>query len=428
MSDRDLLAALFREGIAAVDAEICVRRALERHDPGPARFRVLAVGKAASGMARGARLALGERILGGCVTTKRGHAQPVGGLSTCEAGHPLPDAQSVAAAQQALGVARSVTAGEHLLVLLSGGASALWAAPAAPLTLEHKRVTHEALLRSGVDIRGLNTVRKHLSQIKGGGLRRAAPLCPSLTLAISDVQDDPPAWIGSGPMSADSSTFDDALRVLRAADVVATVPAAVCRHLEAGAAGLLPETPKPGDRIFAGAEYRIVAGLQDALDALAKAGEATGMRVRQLGAVLYGEARTLAVRLAREAREARAQGVDLLIAGGEPTVRVRGSGRGGRAQELALAFALEIADALDVTALFAGSDGSDGPTDAAGGLVDASTSVRARGRGLDARAHLENNDAYTLLEASGDLFITGPTGTNVTDFALIRASSQRRLG
>ena len=424
MTDATLLVEVYRSALVAVDAETCVRCSLERDDPGAGPFLVLAAGKAACAMARGAQTALGSRSVGGRVVTKDGHAFAVSGLEVREAGHPLPDERSVCAAGEVLDLARVCGGSRRLLVLLSGGASALWSAPAASLGLGEKRLTSELLLRAGADIRALNTVRKHLSRIKGGGLARAAQPAALLTLALSDVEGDAPDLIGSGPTAADPSSYAQALAVLRSSGVEREVPCAVRAHLEAGAAGDRAETLKPGDPLLERLEYRLVASLDDALAAAARCAKERGLRVRNLGPVLYGEARELARMLAREVRRARAGGAELLIAGGEPTVRVRGDGRGGRAQELALALALETRSEGGLTALCAGTDGTDGPTDAAGALIDEGSLARAQALGLDARAHLEHNDSYSFLRATGDLFVTGPTQTNVTDLALIRIRCQ----
>jgi glycerate-2-kinase len=240
-----------------------------------------------------------------------------------------------------------------------------------------------------------------------------------LTLAVSDVEGDPPETIGSGPSAPDPTRFADALRVLEDLSIRERVPVRVVDHLEAGAAGRYPETPGQDDPRFARARYEIVACLDDALTAAVEAGQSRGLRVQRLEQPLRGEARYCARELAGQLRRASEQGVQLLVVGGEPTVTVLGAGVGGRAQELALAFALELRDSPGVTALFAGTDGSDGPTDAAGAIVDAGTLARAAEAGLDARDVLRRNDSHTLLRATGDLLITGPTQTNVTDLGLI---------
>jgi glycerate-2-kinase len=370
-------------------------------------------------MAEGAISVLGSRVRGGLVVTKEGHGRGVAGLEVQEAAHPVPDDRSVRAATTALRTAEGLGSGDTLLLLISGGASSLWASPVEGLNLDNKRRVTEMLLRSGVDIAALNAVRKHLSRIKGGGLARVAHPAPVATLAVSDVRGDRVDVIGSGPAAPDPTSFADAIRVLRDAGLLETVPAAVRTHLSEGAAGRRLETPKSGDPVFDKVRHRTVSNLEDALRTAAGEAESRGLRVWSLGACLYGAAREEARRLALEIPRARERGADLLIAGGEPTVRVRGGGRGGRAQETALAFALAISGEA-VTALFAGTDGTDGPTDAAGAVVDGGTVARARNLGLDPAAHLDANDAYPLLEATGDLIRTGPTDTNVTDLALVR--------
>jgi glycerate-2-kinase len=339
-----------------------------------------------------------------------------------EAGHPLPDARSVAAAAEALDLAAGAAPPAQLLVLLSGGASAIWCAPAAGLTLADKLATTDALLRSGAEIAELNSVRKHLSRIKGGRLALAAGTRELLTLAISDVRGDHPDQIGSGPTVADPTRYADALDVLRRHGIASQVPVAVRSHLEAGAAGAREETPKS----IGHGRFRVVASLAQALEAAVERARALGRRVSNEGAFAYGEVGEVARDLAQRVRRAARAGVEVLVGGGEPVVRVRGPGRGGRAQELALRLALELdgEPELAFSALCAGTDGSDGPTDAAGGLVDAHTLERAARRGLAARAALERSDSYALLDAAGALLRTGPTQTNVADVVLVRVAER----
>ncbi len=423
MSERELLVRVHTAALAAVHAGKAVQDALAASDP-PGRFRVLGAGKASCAMARGALAALGSRIAGGWVVTKDGYGFPVPPIEVLEASHPIPDERSVDAADRALRCAQTLGDSETLLALISGGASSLWCAPVAGVRLSDKQAVTRALLEAGAEISEINTVRKHLSRIKGGGLLAAEGPAAVLTLAVSDVAGDVPDQIGSGPTVPDPTTFAEALSVLRNRGVAASVPPAVRRHLERGVAGDLPETPKPGSGRNEGSEFRVVACLEDALEAARSEAELQGQRVRLLGPILYGEARALARSLSDRARQLRDEGGGFLIAGGEPTVRVRGSGRGGRCQELALAFALELAGEGGITALFAGTDGSDGPTDAAGAFADAGTLERAGARGVDPSAHLERNDSHPLLQATEDLYLTGPTQTNVTDLALIHIRSR----
>ena len=305
-------------------------------------------------------------------------------------------------------------------MLLSGGASALWCAPAAGISLAEKRALGETLLRSGMAIGALNTVRKHLSAIKGGGLVRAAAGRRVHVYAVSDVPGDSLSEIGSGPASPDPTRFRDALDVLRAHRLERGLAPSVHAHLERGAAGGIEETLKPGDALAALCAGRVVASLDDALAAVLRAAKARGLRAHSLGRALDADVADLAPRLAVEVRRARADGLDLLVAGGEPTVTVRGSGRGGRAQELAVRLALELAGESSWTALCAGTDGSDGPTDAAGAWADPESLSRAASLGFEPRARLASSDVHPMLDTAGDLFRTGPTETNVADLLLVR--------
>jgi hydroxypyruvate reductase len=417
VSRRALLEQLFRAALDAVDGERAVARALSADAADDRPLFAVGAGKAACAMAQGAVSALRERLGGGLVVTRDGYGFEVARFEVLEAAHPLPDARGAAAAERTLERLRTLDPAADLLVLLSGGASALWTAPVAGVALAEKRELTDRLLRAGAPIEALNAVRKHLSRIKGGGLARAAGGRRVLTLALSDVAGDRLDVIGSGPTAPDPSTYADALDALERFRV--EVPASIRHHLTAGAAGRHPETPGPGDPLFERVEHRIVAALGDAIQGAADAAAARGLGASVLGRVLEGEARDCAERLAKRARSHTGGNLQLLVGGGEPTVTVRGAGRGGRAQELALAFALAIEGASGIAALFAGTDGSDGPTDAAGAIVDGSSVARARAAGLDPRAHLDRNDSHPLLAATGDLLVTGPSRTNVTDLALI---------
>lgn len=420
MSARALLAALHAAALEAVHAGRALERALEADDPGAGPFLLLAAGKAGCAMAEAAISVLGPRIVDGAVTTKDGHARGIGRLEVREAAHPLPDARSQAAANDALARAGAPGRAEQLIVLISGGASALWCAPAAGITLAEKRALTETLLRSGMAIGEVNAVRKHVSSIKGGGLVRAAAGRRVRVYAVSDVPGDALSEIGSGPASPDPTRFRDALDVLHAHRVEHGLAPSVRAHLERGASGKIEETTKPDDALAALCEGRVVASLDDALAAVLRGAEARGLRSRSLGRALDADVADLAPRLAVEVRRARANGLDLLVAGGEPTVTVRGSGRGGRAQELAVRLALELANEPGWTALSAGTDGSDGPTDAAGAWADPESLARAGALGFEPRSRLAASDVYPMLDAAGDLFRTGPTQTNVADLLLVR--------
>jgi glycerate-2-kinase len=419
--------------LAAVDAGAAVGRAVERLDGDLVlcgvplargqRVRLLAAGKAAAAMAAAFEAVAGEDIAGGLVITKDGHGIPLARSVLREAGHPLPDARSEAAAREALALVAGAGPGDALVVLLSGGASSLLACPAPELGLADLAATTSALLAAGAGIEELNAVRKHLSAVAGGRLGRAAACARVDVLAISDVPDDRLDVIGSGPFVPDPSTFADALDVLERRGLLKSVPARVVAHLEAGRRGERPETPKPGDARLARVRTTLLATNATALDAAAAEAARLGMRPLLVSGSLAGEARVAGRRLAALAAAidpaAAAARRLCLLAGGETTVTVRGAGCGGRSQELALAAAGVLDGREGIALLAAGTDGSDGPTDAAGAFADAGTLARARARGLDAGAALAANDSNGFFAAEGGLLVTGPTRTNVMDLVLL---------
>jgi hydroxypyruvate reductase len=427
---------ILEAGIAAADPRAAVLRALscdgellrvaggETVELGAVgRVWIVGAGKAAAGMARGALHVLGDRVEGGTITVPAGGpARRLPGIDVWAASHPVPDTHGLAGAGAALEIARAAGEDDLVLCLLSGGASALWPAPPAGVSLSDLRATTELLLRAGAPIADVNAVRKHLSRIAGGWLARAAAPARLVTLAVSDVVGSAPDAIGSGPTVPDPTTFRDALEVLRRREV--DVPPAVRAHLQRGDLGEAPETPKPGDPAFARASFRVVASNRDALAAAAEEAERLGYRTTVVGDDMEGEAREVAAEVAALAWGAHAEGESArapaaFLLGGETTVTVRGSGRGGRSQELALAAALEIEGEPGVVVAAVGTDGRDGPTDAAGGMVDGETTARGGAAGVEARDALARNDAHTFLRASGDLVVTGPTGTNVNDLVLV---------
>jgi glycerate-2-kinase len=385
-----------------------------------------AFGKAAGGMAQAAGDVLGGRLREGIVLAPHGTAVPGGlhrSLRLRRGRHPVPDREGVAATLEIRDMASRLGAEDLFLVLVSGGGSSLLTAPAPGLSLEDKIAATETMLRAGIPIAGVNTVRKHLSLVKGGQLARAAHPARTVTLAISDVIGDPPHVIASGPTVADPSTFDAALEALAGAGLLEETPPSVLRRLRRGAAGLEEETVKEGDSSLAGGLYRVVANNGAAVTSVVRGAREAGWVGIEVTESLRGEAAEAGRVLAREAlrrRESLPDGERLCLAGGgETTVTVRGGGVGGRNQELALSFALEVAGQGGITLLSLGTDGIDGPTDAAGAVVDGETVPRALSLGLDPARALRENDSYTLLDAVGCLVRTGPTGTNVMDLQVI---------
>jgi glycerate-2-kinase len=423
------LEEIFREALSSVDAASVVRLAVERRGSvlrvggralaSSERVVLLAAGKAAWSMAGAFEQRAGDRLATGLVVTKDGHVGPRLRSACREAAHPVPDARCEAAAREALSLVERARPEDVLCVLLSGGASSLLACPAPGLELEHLAATTRALLAAGADIGELNVVRKHLSDVSGGWLARRAAARRIELLVISDVPGDRLDLIGSGPCTADPSRFADALEVLERRGVLTDLPEAVRRHLEAGARGERAETPKPGDPALARVRAHVLACNRDAVEAARDAAVRRGLATRVVSVPLEGEAREAGRRLVELALRARGGEPLCLVAGGETVVTVRG-GRGGRNQELALAAALALDGGPQATLLAAGTDGSDGPTDAAGAFADAGTVERGRRAGRDARAALRDNDAHGFFAAEGGLFVTGPTGTNVMDLALLR--------
>jgi glycerate 2-kinase len=428
---RARLLSLFDAAVAAAHPDVC----LPAHLPVPpngGRIIVVGAGKAAAAMAVVAerhyrKLGALDRV-SGFTTAPHGTAEALPGdrprvLGIVSARHPTPDAGGVEAAERTLALVRAAAANDLVLVLLSGGASSLWPAPAAGLDLAAKTALTRGLLKSGADIYEMNTVRRHVSRIKGGRLRKVTP-ARMLTLAISDVPGDEPATIGSGPTVPDATTLADARAVLarrgpRMKALGFEVPAVVASILSDAA----NETPKPDDPAFASAEFRIIATPADALAAAAAVARSAGYDVVDLGASVTGEAREVAQAHARLAHEARAAGRRVaILSGGELEVTVRNAkGRGGRSQEYALALAIAIADTPGIAALAADTDGIDGGeghiNDPAGALVDRQTAGGPRL--ADAQNYLDNNDATTFFAAAGGLIVRGPTHTNVNDFRAI---------
>jgi glycerate 2-kinase len=379
-------------------------------------------GKAARAMGDTALLTLWGLVGDGVLAVPRGAGVSPGPVRFLEAGHPVPDIGSFAAARDILAVLENAGENDLVVALISGGGSAMISAPAHGVTAEQKGEVSRLLLRAGADIASFNTVRKHLSEVKGGLLARAAYPATVWALLLSDVPDDDPSVVASGPFAPDPTTYADAIGVLERYGLLYAVPAAARWHLSEGAAGKVPETPKPGDPVFRNVTCAFVGTNRTAMDAAARAAEEEGAEVVLLPGFLHGEARECAKAFCSRLRAAAvalpAGRSVTLIAGGETTVHVRGNGKGGRSQEFALAAAIDLAEQEQIAVLAGGTDGVDGPTDAAGAYADGTTVARAGTLGMSARGHLENNDAYPLFHALGDLVVTGPTGTNVTDLAM----------
>jgi glycerate 2-kinase len=388
------------------------------------RIFVIGAGKASAAMARAVERVLGRQISGGLINVKYGHTAMLKRIELNECGHPDPDEAGVRGAARIAAIADQAGERDLVICVISGGASALLPAPAAPVTLAEKQAITRLLLRCGADIGEINAVRKHISSIKGGQLARLAFPASVISLLLSDVIGDTLDVIGSGPTVADASTFADAQAVLRKYGIDRKAPAAVRERIERGVAGEIPETPKPGDPALSRTQNVVVGSNLLAVNAAAAKARELGLRTMVLSTFIEGETRDVARMHAAIARQARVYGQPLrgpacIITGGETTVTIRGNGKGGRNQEFALAAAIDLDGLDDVLILSGGTDGTDGPTNAAGALADGRTCRRAAKLGLIAKEYLANNDSYHFFEPLGDLLITGPTNTNVMDVRLI---------
>jgi glycerate 2-kinase len=422
---------IFSSALKASDPKEAVLRHVRVSDgvlfAGKRRYRLEAfrniyltgAGKASARMAVAVERLLGKRITGGLLNVKHGHVAKLRRIRLNECGHPVPDEAGVQGAQEIGNIAAKAGEDDLLICLISGGGSALMPFPAQPVTLAEKQDTTQLLLRSGANIHEINTVRKHISSIKGGQLAALAWPAQVLSLILSDVIGDDLDVIGSGPTAPDSSTFLDALAVLEKFGLTNLVPPPVSERIRAGVAGEIPETPKTLERV----QNLIVGSNQLALDAAAGAARELGYRPLILSSFIEGETRDVAKVHAAIAKEVLSSGRPVkrpacVISGGETTVTIKGNGLGGRNQEFALAAAMDIAAISGVLMLSGGTDGSDGPTDAAGALCDGTTIARAEKLGLNAADFLARNDSYHFFEPLGDLIKTGPTGTNVMDVRL----------
>jgi len=416
--------SIFDAALAAGDVRPLVIRALASvAKPAHGRVLVVGAGKASGAMAAAVEEAWGDRITDGVVAVKDGYTVPTRHVRLLEAGHPVPDERGAAAARQIHALAQSAAADDVVLVLVSGGGSALTPAPVPPITLGDKQAMTRLLLAVGATINQLNAIRKHCSLLKGGQLARAAAPARVEALLLSDVVGDPLDVIASGPTTPDVSTFVEALDILDRFALRERAPQSIVQRLEQGVRGQLPETPKPGDPLFARVRNTVIGNNALVVEAAATRARELGFTPHVLTRSLEGEAREVARQFVQMARAIRAGRGPVtppacVIGGGETTVTVKGRGKGGRCQEFALAAALDMEGLRDVVMLAAGTDGTDGPTEAAGAMVDGESVARARARGADPAASLAENDSHDLLVGIGDLVTTGPTNTNLLDLYL----------
>lgn len=388
--------------------------------PPSGRLIVLGAGKAAAAMAQELEKVLAGHIRPeGLVVTKHGHALPLQHIELLEAGHPVPDQHSVEASRRFLEIAATAGSPDLVILLLSGGASSLLADVPEGSTLEDVQQLFTLLLKSGANIHEMNIVRKHLSKIKGGWLAQniyPATLC---SLVLSDVVGDDLSVIGSGPAVPDPSTFADTIAILEKYRLLAVIPYSLRQYLHDGMAGTVPDTPKAGDAVFAQVHHYLTGTNHIALEAAADKARRLGYHTQALAADTTGDAHTVAEMLVAAARQYQGPRPGCLLMGGETTVQVTGNGKGGRNQQLALAAAIALDGQTGITLLSAGTDGTDGPTNAAGAIVDADTLKKAADLQLDPQQFLQQQDAWTFFSKAGGLLITGPTQTNVMDLMIV---------
>jgi glycerate 2-kinase len=429
LSAKDKVTEIFYAALKSADPYAAVRKygGRIRRLYEESHFRRIAAagfGKAACTMAKALEEELGDLVEDGVIVTKYGHCKDkIAKMQVFEAGHPLPDENGLKGTDRLIRLLRD--SGEETLVvcLISGGGSSLLVRPCDGIRLEEKQEITRLMLRAGADIFELNTVRKHLSAVKGGRLAELAYPARVVSLILSDVIGDRLDVIASGPTAPDYTTFSDALSVLRKYDLLSRTPGSIVDLFKRGAGSAVPETPKKDDPAFERVENIIIGSNWTAVRSAAEKSESLGLDTEIISSAISGEARTVGKELAERSKKLKRGKTSgpaaCLIAGGETTVTVTGEGTGGRNMELALSFAMEIDGCDGITLLSAGTDGTDGPTDAAGAIVDGGTIAGAKSSGLAPREYLENNDSYHFFRKAGGLFITGPTGTNVMDLQVI---------
>ncbi len=428
--------AIFNAGIQAVNPVVCLNRHIRITDGNlqigktqycledTKKIYLIGAGKASAIMVQWAEELLGNYIHDGLVITKYRHGVPLSRCRMMEAGHPVPDADGVNATKELLKLVSKAGPKDLILCMISGGASALTPAPAKGVSLEDKQEVTRLLLDCGATIHEINTIRKHLSQIKGGQLCRHANGARIISLILSDVIGDDLDIIGSGLSAPDTGSFDDCMEILKRHSIWDKIPKSVCTRINEGTAGQVQETPKPGALEFTNVDNLIIGSISDAISAAEEEARHQGFTPLVLSSMIQGEAAEVAKVLCAIAKEIRLSGRPIpppvcLLSGGETTVTIRGKGKGGRNTELALAAGIEISGNSSTLLLSAGTDGTDGPTDAAGAFVDGSTVTRADCAGLSASQHLAHNNSYPFFQSLGDLLITGPTQTNVMDLQIL---------
>ena len=427
---------IFQAALKAVDPVEAILRHVKRVDDGLQigehrfvfkdydRILVVGAGKAGAPMARALEDLLGDHIADGVIVVKEGHGLPLEHIRIHEASHPVPDERGIRGAEEILSLVKGAGERDLVLCLISGGGSALLVAPAEGVTLEDKQAVTRLLLACGADIHEINTIRKHMSRAKGGGLARFAYPATVVSLILSDVIGDDLNVIASGPAVPDTSTFDDTRRVLEKYDIWDRVPASVQSRIQQGLVGDIEETPKVGDAVFQKCYTELVGTNIQALKAAGQQAEQLGYQTLILSSTVEGEAREVVKVLTAIGKEVRDSGNPLsapacILCGGETTVTIQGDGKGGRNQEFALAAALILDGIENIVVLAGGTDGNDGPTDAAGAMADGRTLARAQAKGLDPLDYLRRNDSYHFFQTLEDLVITGPTLTNVMDVYMI---------
>ena len=433
---REIALSLLKTAIVAVDPKVAVLRHVRLQDStlhvGDRQYNlhqydrifVVGAGKATAPMAQAIESVIGSRITAGIVNVKYGYTAATEIIEVNEAGHPIPDEASVRGARKMAALLESATERDLIICLISGGGSALMVLPPEGITLADKRRLTDALLRCGANINEMNTVRKHLSLIKGGGLARLA--CPAtlVSLILSDVVATPLDVIASGPTVPDTSNFADAYAILERYEVLERIPKPILDYLQAGLRGAVPDNPKEGDRIFEKTYNLVVGSNEIASRAALEDAKQRGFNTLLVSTYVEGEAREVAKVFAAIAKEIVHSGNPIprpacVVAGGETTVSIRGQGLGGRNQEFTLAAAVKIDGMEDTIIVGSATDGSDGPTDAAGAIADGTTVARARALGLDPLQYLADNDSYHFFGRLGDLITTGPTNTNVNDLIFV---------